>query len=76
MSLVRNERAKLTANLLNTLSGGCALGGVIAPTASAIYGMGVFGAPAWAGSLAGLRCSCASLLLHIGARGILGTVKQ
>ena len=32
MSLIHNERIKLTANWLNTLSGGCVITGFVAPT--------------------------------------------
>src|SRR4051812_4030895 len=40
MSLVGNERAKLTANWLNTLASATATVGVLAPAASIAYGVG------------------------------------
>jgi hypothetical protein len=39
MSLVHNERTKLTANWLNTLAAGIILTGVVAPLVAAIYGL-------------------------------------
>jgi len=40
MSLVGNERVKLTANWLNTLASATATVGVLAPAASIAYGVG------------------------------------
>jgi hypothetical protein len=40
MSLVHNERVKLTATWLNTLASATATVGVLAPLASIIYGLG------------------------------------
>ena len=37
MSLVQNERAKLTANYLNAAAGSCLAAGVIAPLAAAVF---------------------------------------
>ena len=39
MSLVHNERTKLTANWLNTLAAGIILTGAVAPLVAAIYGL-------------------------------------
>ena len=39
MSLVHNERLKLTANWLNTLAAGIIVTGVVAPAVAALYGV-------------------------------------
>jgi hypothetical protein len=39
MSLIHNERTKLTANWLNTLAAGIILTGAVAPLVAAIYGL-------------------------------------
>ena len=39
MSLVENERAKLTANWLNPMASGIIITGVIAPIIAALYGV-------------------------------------
>lgn len=69
MSLVHNEKTKLTATWLNTLASGSLLVGVVTPTAAVIYGPGQMTAPAWAAGLAGLMFICLGLGLHLLARG-------
>jgi hypothetical protein len=39
MSLVHNERTKLTANLLNAVAAGIIITGAVAPVVGAIYGI-------------------------------------
>lgn len=39
MSLIHNERTKLTANWLNTLAAGIIVTGAVAPVVAAIYGI-------------------------------------
>lgn len=50
MSLVSNERVKLTATWLNTLASATATVGVLAPAASILYGIGPILIGFWARS--------------------------
>lgn len=75
MSLIHNERTKLTAAWLNTLAGAAAAGGVIAPLAAVFYGV--------ANAPVGVRALLAGVAiwllvgigLHIAARHVLRNLK-
>lgn len=43
MSLIANERTKLTATYLNTAAGGLFTAGVVAPLVAAVFGIGPAG---------------------------------
>jgi hypothetical protein len=75
MSLIHNERTKLTANAFNTAATSCFTLGVLAPMAAAFYNVGpgaisfrsiVLGAAIWL---------CIALVLHYNARRQLGGLK-
>ena len=75
MSLIHNERTKLSANALNTAATSCFTVGVLAPLAAAFYNVGLavitlrpvaIGAAFWLGI---------ALLLHYQARLMLGSLK-
>lgn len=76
MSLVHNEKTKLTATWMNTLASGSLLVGVVTPTAAVIYGPTRLTAPAWAAGLAGLVFILLGLALHLFARGMLEGLKE
>ncbi len=73
--LIANERAKLTATFVNTVAGALIVTGLFTP----IFGEKLFeklGQPSfWIQSLAGLLCLVIAILLHIGARAYLGTLR-
>ncbi len=75
MSLIHNERTKLTAAWLNALAGAASAAGVIAPLAAAFYG--VASAPAnGALLLAGVTIWLfAGIGLHFAARYVLRNLK-
>lgn len=75
MSLIHNERTKLTAAWLNTLSSAATTAGVIAPLAAVFYGVSnssiaanalFLGSPVWLFTGVGL---------HLAARYVLGGLK-
>jgi hypothetical protein len=75
MSLIDNERVKLTATWLNTLASATATVGVLAPVASIVYGVApsppsatllLVALPVW---LLG------ALALHLGARYVLAGLR-
>ncbi len=77
MSLIHNERTKLTANALDRASTACLTVGVLGPAAAALYGLGnvttppanvliIIGSGLWL---------VASAMLHLLARGMLGRLK-
>ena len=75
MSLVGNERVKLTATWLNTLASATATVGVLAPLASIVYGLGLSPISPVVFVASGTIWFLAALALHLGARRILGRLK-
>lgn len=77
MSKVADERAKLTANLLNTAATGVFITGAVAPLVAAFYG--VPGASqvglGWLGS-GSVVCILIVAALHLWARAILGRLSE
>ena len=71
MSLVHNEQVKVTANWLNTLATATVTVGVLAPLASAIYGLGLPPPNVVALLPALVIWFLAALALHLGARHVL-----
>jgi hypothetical protein len=69
MSLVDNERVKLTATWLNTLASATATVGVLAPLASFVYGLGQSPLSVSASLVAMAIWFSAALALHLGAAG-------
>lgn len=77
MSLIHNERAKLTATYLNTAAGGLFGAGFVAPIAAAVFGVaGPAGAvPTLTLGLGALIFLGASLALQVAARYVLKGLK-
>ena len=73
MSLVRNERVKLTANWLNALAAGIVVTGAIAPLVAALYGVpGPAQASPASITVLTLVWVAAGIALHLSARRLLG----
>ncbi len=77
MSLIHNERTKLTANALDRASTACLTVGVLGPAAAVLYGIGSMAvmqanALIFVGSAFWLF---AAAMLHLLAKGILGRLK-
>jgi hypothetical protein len=72
---IRNERAKLLADLLNTVASSTIVAGVVAPIAAALVfaqsgfrpGAAIFGIFLWTGI---------GIILHVGGRTILGELRR
>jgi len=77
MSVIANERTKLLANALDRASTACFTVGVATPLAGWIYNIGELRATLSAEGLAiGLSgWIVAALLLHLGARVVLGRLR-
>jgi hypothetical protein len=77
MSLIRNERVKLTATWLNTLAAATIVTGVLAPTVALVFGFSTSGTVS-AGLFAG--ATAVWLLigggLHMAARHLLGRLQE
>ncbi|KMO19533.1 hypothetical protein [Methylobacterium platani] len=70
MSLVTNERTKLTAAYLNTAAGSLFTAGVVAPIVAAVFGVTgpSGGVPTLTLGLGAMIFLCASIALHAAAR--------
>lgn len=77
MSLIENERLKLTAGYLNTAAGACFAAGVVAPAVAVTFGYAASPAPvAPLTFLFGITTFfLASLSLHVAARFLLKGLK-
>lgn len=75
MTLVHNERTKLTANSLDRLSTACAAAGFIAPAASFANSTGTFQIT-WSTVNSTSAWLCGALILHLGARHVLRRLKS
>ncbi len=77
MSLIHNERTKLTATYLNTAATGFLGAGVVAPLAAAVFGLTGPGSPVSTLTLAiGILIFLAgSVSLHLAARYVLKGLK-
>jgi Na+/melibiose symporter-like transporter len=77
VSKVADERAKLTANLLNSAATGVFITGVVAPIVAAFYGVA---GPSEVGlgwiALASTVCVLMVFGLHLGARAVLGRLSE
>lgn len=76
MSLIQNERTKLTATWLNTLGSAAIVVGVVTPAAGAVYGLAAFPTLTIATAIGGLCFTGAGIGLHVLARGTLGRLTQ
>lgn len=78
MSLVGNERAKLTAQFLNTVAAGCLTVGIVAPAAAVVYGFGTGGSaiPARNLLLGSVVFFAVALALHFAARFVLRRLRE
>ena len=75
MSLIHNERTKLTATALNTVATSCMTVGVLAPMAAAWYNFGAFPVRLpWMASGVLIWLAIA-LLVHYDARRTLGRLR-
>jgi len=68
--LVRNERVRLTATLVNTSAAGVVVSGVVAQIAPVLYGSAIPRSPLW--SLVALSAVVLACCLHLVARWIVG----
>lgn len=71
MSLVHNERTKLTANFLNALSSGVIIAGFVAPLIAVGVGFQPAPAAAWKLVASSLAWFSAGVALHLAARWVL-----
>ena len=77
MSVIANERTKLTAAYLNTAAGGLFTAGVVAPLVAAVFGIAgpIGGASALTLLLGVTIFLMASAALHAAARSVLKGLK-
>lgn len=73
MSLIENERTKLTATALNNVGVATFVTALVAPAVSFLYGAASGPHGWWA--LIGLGWCAAGIILHFLARGILGRLQ-
>ncbi len=71
-NLVHNERIKLTAAWLNTLSGGLMAAGVFTPVAAFVLGVSAFTGSRAALAALSVACLAIGFALHWMARRMLG----
>ena len=76
MSLIHNERTKLTANWLNTLATALVATGAIAPVAAWLYGFPSAIADALTLGIMSAACTLSGAVLHLLARMVLGGLKE
>jgi hypothetical protein len=76
MHLVHNEQTKLTATWINTLAAALIAAGAFAPAAAVLYGLAAL--PIATGRLLGIACACSALgfAIHLGARVLLGRLRE
>jgi hypothetical protein len=76
MSLIHNERTKLTATWLNTLATALLAAGTFAPLAALFYGFAAsqVGSAYFAGLA--ILCFIAAVGLHMLARAVLGRLRE
>jgi len=75
MSLVINERTKLTATAINNVAVATIATALIAPAVSFVYGSPATGPHGWWFLIALAWCA-AGVVLHLTARGILGRLRS
>jgi hypothetical protein len=76
MHLVHNERTKLTATWFNTLATALIAAGAFAPAAAAFLGVAVLPIDTRRVSILALTCVVVAAVIHIGARLILGRLRE
>ncbi len=76
MSLIHNERIKLTANWLNALATALVATGAIAPVAAWLYGFPSAVADALDLGILSAACTLSGAGLHWLARRVLGGLKE
>jgi hypothetical protein len=78
MHLVESERAKLTANWLNTLSAGTVIAGCVTPLVAIAYGLRPGAEPLGGNFILALSLGwiAMGIALHLGARYILGRLRE
>ncbi len=74
-SLIRNERTKLLANALDRTSTACIAAGLIGPFVASMNGVGPLHM-SWAAILSCAVWISAAIVLHIGARHVLGGLES
>jgi hypothetical protein len=75
MSMIHNERTKLTANAFNTAATSCFTVGILAPLAAVFYNFGQTAVPVRTVTLGIVTWLAAALIIHYNARLILGRLK-
>jgi hypothetical protein len=75
MSLIQNERTKLTASALNTAATSSFIVGVLAPVAAAFYSFGTVRIPVLTIALGVCVWLMTAVALHLGARRVLKGLK-
>lgn len=75
MSLVHNERVKLTATFLNTLASASVVAGGISPLVALVYGFGATSLAGWLIAMVAVMWIFVGVGLHLFARVILGRLK-
>jgi hypothetical protein len=76
MSLIHNERTKLSANAFNTAATACFTVGVLAPLAAVLYKIGSGPIPPASIAFGALIWLFVAAFLHYCARWILGGLRQ
>jgi hypothetical protein len=76
MSLVHNERTKLTATWLNTMAAALVTAGIFAPVAAMAYGISDLRADAMITAFVMFGCLGCGLLLHWAGRAALGRLRE
>jgi hypothetical protein len=76
VSLVHNERTKLTAAWLNTQATALVAAGTFAPAVTVVYGLSKPGIDAIYIGILMCACFAAGLGLHMTARATLGSLRE
>lgn len=74
-NLIHNERIKLTATWLNTISGGLMGAGVFAPLAAVVLGTAPNAIPLGAALVVSSGCFLGGIGLHMAGRKLLGQLR-
>ncbi len=76
MSLIHNERTKLTATLFNTLATAFVAAGLFAPAAAVAYGLSDLRVGSLYIGIIIVVCGCGATALHWIGRRLLGSLRE
>jgi hypothetical protein len=76
VSLIHNERWKLTATWLNTLGPAVVVVGVLTPAVAVAYGLSATNRETWLVTFLSTVCMLLGFALHLAGRLLLGRLKQ